>query len=414
MLATEKKRISKWPFVAVRVGAALLLVWAIAPNPYPYYVLLRFVVCGVCGYTAYRYSQAGSTIFAWIFSGLAVLFNPFLPIYLASELWMPIDLVAASILLWSASRYGFEKTVGHFSASGDPMSKGKTRTQSGNVREPSDGTSDDASPSKSESVSQSGNVTETSDETSGDDSSELLELITTKQLRTYALSNLDLWSAFSKVLEASDSAGEMGQRTFDFVAQAARIAGRPIPKSLHETVDFLEEQAREARPDPKLMGDLLSYSWLNGRFQSDVSELCGELKPEIQGLAKGWLQVWWLYLSRIYVAGKCGNDFASTMMDQVHQKFRKLSELDRNFRGLSGMVDTWVTDLDDAIWKFKDVPLGEEEAPAEYIAALCFLMKDHESPFYRQSKIDDDVDTKVALALVKMREKLTEWLDFYI
>jgi hypothetical protein len=109
-----------------------------------------------------------------------------------------------------------------------------------------------------------------------------------------------------------------------------------------------------------------------------------------------------------------GNDFTSAMMDEVHQKFRKLAELDRDYIGLSGRIDYWVTSLDDAITAFKDVPLGKEKAPAEYISALCFLMKDSESPYYKHSKIEDDVDTKLALALVAMRTKVTEWIDFYI
>ena len=102
-------------------------------------------------------------------------------------------------------------------------------------------------------------------------------------------------------------------------------------------------------------------------------------------------------------------------MDQVHRKFRKLAELDRDSIGLSGQIDYWVTSLDDSITAFKDVPLGKEKAPAEYISALCFLMKDRESPYYRQSeKSRGTLHTKVALALVTMRERVTEWIDSVI
>jgi hypothetical protein len=265
-----------------------------------------------------------------------------------------------------------------------------------------------------EAESRSEHVAGTSDETSAADFAELIELLTSKQVRIYALSNSDLQSAFSKVIEAVDSPGDLGRLTVDFVAQAARIAGRPLPKSSREIIDFLKEQSQEARPDPKLIGDLLSYAWLDGRFQSDVSALGTESKPEIQKLVEGWLRVWWLYLFRLRVAMKYGNDFTSLMMDQVHQKFRKLAELDHDYIGLSGRIDYWVMSLDDSITTFKDMPLGKEKAPAEYISALCFLMKDSESPYYKQSKIEDAVDTKLALALVAMRAKVTEWIDFYI
>ena len=271
-----------------------------------------------------------------------------------------------------------------------------------------------------ESVSKSGtgspslNVEEVSEGNSDANSTEFIELLTTKQVRNYASSNPDLQNAFTKLLEAHDSPDEMGRRAADFVTQVARIAHRPRPKSFREATNLLKELSREARPDPKLIGDLLSYEWLNGKFRSDASELCGELKPEIQPLAKAWLRVWWLYLFRLRVAMLYGNDFTSAMMDQVHRKFRKLAELDRDSIGLSGQIDYWVTSLDDSITAFKDVPLGKEKAPAEYISALCFLMKDRESPYYRQSKIEGDVDTKVALALVTMRERVTEWIDSVI
>lgn len=65
-------------------------------------MLLRVVVWGVSGYTAYGYAQGGSSKLAWTFGGLAVLYNPLLPVYLAREIWMPIDLLTAIFLLWSA------------------------------------------------------------------------------------------------------------------------------------------------------------------------------------------------------------------------------------------------------------------------------------------------------------------------
>jgi hypothetical protein len=180
-----------------------------------------------------------------LFSGLAFLFNPFLPIYLTSELWMPIDLTSASILLWSVFQDGTKRTL-HRSASRESISKVETGSQS---------------------VS----VTETSDEASDDDVSKLMELFASKQVRNYAFSNPDLQNAFSRVFESHASPGEMGQRTADFVAQVARIADRPLPKTLREARDLLHELSREAVPDAKLIGDILSHEWLTGRFQSEVA-----------------------------------------------------------------------------------------------------------------------------------------------
>ncbi len=91
----------KWP----RGFAVLCLLWGLLPNPYIYYVFLRFVVCGVCGYTAYRYAQGGSRVsWVWLFGALAVLYNPILPLYLTREIWTPVDLATAALLLWSLFR----------------------------------------------------------------------------------------------------------------------------------------------------------------------------------------------------------------------------------------------------------------------------------------------------------------------
>jgi hypothetical protein len=86
-----------------QVIAALCLLWALLPNPYGFYVLVRIIVCGVCGYLAYQY-EGRQTASAWLFGLTAVVYNPIIPIYLPREIWMPIDLLMAVLLLWSANR----------------------------------------------------------------------------------------------------------------------------------------------------------------------------------------------------------------------------------------------------------------------------------------------------------------------
>src|SRR5690348_14087482 len=87
-----------------RLVVALLLLWALLPNPYVYYTSLRFVVCAVCIFTAYRYTQERTIGFAWLFAGIAGLFNPMLPIHLTREIWFPVDLSTAALLTGSYIR----------------------------------------------------------------------------------------------------------------------------------------------------------------------------------------------------------------------------------------------------------------------------------------------------------------------
>ncbi len=84
-----------------RLIAASILLWALLPNPYGFYMLVRLFVCGVCGYTAYRYVGDERTGLAGLFGVIAIAYNPLLPVYLTRAIWMPVDLITAGLLVWS-------------------------------------------------------------------------------------------------------------------------------------------------------------------------------------------------------------------------------------------------------------------------------------------------------------------------
>jgi len=76
-----------------------MLLLTLAPWPYGYYQLLRFVVCGAAVYvavTAYKWQRTWVT---WLFGFIAVLFNPLIPIHLSRDIWQPIDLISAILFL---------------------------------------------------------------------------------------------------------------------------------------------------------------------------------------------------------------------------------------------------------------------------------------------------------------------------
>jgi hypothetical protein len=84
-----------------RLIAAGLLLWAMGNHPYSYYQILRWVVCGVSGYSAYIAYERKNNAWTWIFGVMAVLFNPIAPIYLDRETWVLLDLVAAVLMFAS-------------------------------------------------------------------------------------------------------------------------------------------------------------------------------------------------------------------------------------------------------------------------------------------------------------------------
>lgn len=63
--------------------------------PIGYFTLLRFVVCAVSLYLAYKiYEENKESLWIWAFGFVAILFNPVIPIHLQSEQWEVIDLLA--------------------------------------------------------------------------------------------------------------------------------------------------------------------------------------------------------------------------------------------------------------------------------------------------------------------------------
>lgn len=97
-----KSILEKRPHLVPAVIAAIMLLLALAPWPYGYYQLLRFVVCGAAGYVAviaYNWQKMWAV---WLFGLVAVLFNPLIPIHLTRELWQPIDVICGILFVIAA------------------------------------------------------------------------------------------------------------------------------------------------------------------------------------------------------------------------------------------------------------------------------------------------------------------------
>ena len=83
----------------VQLVVAALLLGALVNLPYGYYTFLRWVVCLGSAYCGWQAKQTGRVWWAIGFCGLAILFNPFKPVYLHRDLWTWIDTVAAIVFL---------------------------------------------------------------------------------------------------------------------------------------------------------------------------------------------------------------------------------------------------------------------------------------------------------------------------
>lgn len=90
--------------------AILLLVAAVFGRwPYGFYTFLRLVVCGTSAYLAFVAYTAKDKFWLWVMGGLAVLFNPLVPIHLHRSAWQFFDALSA-MLLWGFIAFTFEKS----------------------------------------------------------------------------------------------------------------------------------------------------------------------------------------------------------------------------------------------------------------------------------------------------------------
>lgn len=84
-----------------KILAILFLLGALGDWPYGYYQLLRWLILGVGGYSAYLAYNSERKIWMGIFGVVALLFNPIIPFYLQKDTWQLIDVVAAAIFFAS-------------------------------------------------------------------------------------------------------------------------------------------------------------------------------------------------------------------------------------------------------------------------------------------------------------------------
>jgi hypothetical protein len=93
------RRSMKEPTKTIAIIIGFLLLIAILPLPYGYYTFLRLVVFGGGLFLAYQLYEQKLHKWSVVMAVLAVLFNPFIPVYLSRETWLPIDIVGAITFL---------------------------------------------------------------------------------------------------------------------------------------------------------------------------------------------------------------------------------------------------------------------------------------------------------------------------
>lgn len=75
-----------------------ILVFAVIPLPYAYYMLLRLIIpFFAIIFAIHAYNHHRNSLFPYLMGAMALVYNPFFPVHLFKELWIVINLLSAAI-----------------------------------------------------------------------------------------------------------------------------------------------------------------------------------------------------------------------------------------------------------------------------------------------------------------------------
>ena len=87
--------------VYIKIVLSTILLISLLKMPYGYYQLERFIALIGFALLAYRSNENGNNKEAIIYTGLALLFQPFLKVALGRQIWNIVDVVVAIGLIVS-------------------------------------------------------------------------------------------------------------------------------------------------------------------------------------------------------------------------------------------------------------------------------------------------------------------------
>lgn len=85
--------------IALLVATTILFLALFDGWEYGFFTILRFVVFATTAYVAWMAYVAQKERWVWIFGFVAILFNPFFPVYLDRDTWVVIDFIVGAFLL---------------------------------------------------------------------------------------------------------------------------------------------------------------------------------------------------------------------------------------------------------------------------------------------------------------------------
>lgn len=81
------------------IALTALLLPSLAPMPYGYYQLVRFVAMVVFAIMTFNYYKEKKNELSIIFGALALLFQPFIKVALGRMMWNVVDVIVALLMV---------------------------------------------------------------------------------------------------------------------------------------------------------------------------------------------------------------------------------------------------------------------------------------------------------------------------
>ena len=91
------------PKIVIYIGAGFLF-FGVLPLPYGYYMLLRFIACGIFSWAAYIAFERNEEVLPWVFIVLAIVFNPIIKVHFPKEMWAVIDVCSGLFLVITSGK----------------------------------------------------------------------------------------------------------------------------------------------------------------------------------------------------------------------------------------------------------------------------------------------------------------------
>jgi hypothetical protein len=88
--------------MAIKIICIILLGFAVLDQPYDYYKFLRmFVGISTIVLAIDTFRSNRESTFVYMYLVIALLYNPFSPVYLTREIWFPINILTIMVLALS-------------------------------------------------------------------------------------------------------------------------------------------------------------------------------------------------------------------------------------------------------------------------------------------------------------------------